>query len=65
MRQLIDKKALSAKVPYHPEHCMRLARQGKFPRPIKLGDHVNARVAWDEAEVERWIEERIASRAPA
>lgn len=36
----------------------RLMSDEEFPTSIKLGDRA---VAWLEAEVEQWIEERIAS----
>ena len=43
---------------------MRLAAQGKFPQPVKLGDPEDPRsaVAFVESEVEAWITERIAER---
>lgn len=33
--------------------------QGLFPKPIKLGPRA---VAWDEAEIEAWQEQRIKER---
>ena len=35
--------------------------EGRFPPPVKLGDESQKRVAsrWIEAEVQKWIEERI------
>ena len=33
-------------------HIHRLARDGKFPKPIKIGEN---RSAWLETEVEEWI----------
>lgn len=62
MRRLITKEQLRERVPYHPEHAMRLARQGKFPQPIKLGDRPGARVCWDEADIDAWIDERATAR---
>jgi prophage regulatory protein len=58
MQRLLDKRALAELVPYHPEHCMRLARRGLFPKPIKLGDGISSRVAWRESDIEAWLEER-------
>jgi len=46
-------------VSYSRAHIDRLVKAGKFPRPIKLGDNRNA---WIEAEIDAWIEARIADR---
>jgi prophage regulatory protein len=47
------------RVPYSEAHIWRLERAGKFPRRAHLGAN---RVAWVEAEVEAWIEERVNAR---
>jgi prophage regulatory protein len=39
-----------------------LIAKGEFPRPIKLTPKLSA---WDAAEIDAWIEARIAGRAPA
>ena len=64
MTKLVSKKELRSVlgVPYSPQHIARLEAVGLFPKRIQLGPN---RVAWLQAEVEKWIEERItASRAP-
>ena len=44
-------------------HSHTLAREGKFPKPIKIGPRASA---WLESEINAWIAERIeASRTPA
>ncbi len=54
------RKAVAAdRVGYHPEHLMRLVRQGKFPAPVHLGPRT---VAFVEDEVNAWLRERIAER---
>ena len=35
-------------------HLHRLARDGKFPKPIKIGEN---RSAWLESDVQDWISE--------
>ena len=35
-------------------HLHRLARDGKFPKPIKIGEN---RSAWLESDVREWISE--------
>lgn len=37
----------------------RLAKEGKFPKPIKLGTHTSA---WDADEIAAWLEARKAAR---
>ena len=54
------RKAVAAdRVGYHPEHLMRLVRQGKFPAPVHLGPRT---VAFVEDEVNAWLRARIAER---
>jgi len=62
MRRLISKKEVGERVHHHPEHVMRMVRQGRFPRPIKLGDAENCAVRFVEDEVEAWILARMAER---
>ncbi len=33
--------------------------EGRFPRPIKIGEHA---IAWLRVEVEKWLADRIAER---
>ncbi len=47
-------------VSYSRPHLFRLIKSQKFPAPIKLGENRNA---WVEAEVDQWIDARIAERA--
>lgn len=60
-RQLVSKKELRTVcgIPYTPQHIARLEAAGKFPLRVKLGPN---RVAWLRAEVEAWVDERIAYR---
>ena len=39
-------------------HLHRLARDGKFPKPIKIGEN---RSAWLESDVQEWIASAFAS----
>lgn len=60
---LIDKRAAASLAGgYHPEHVMRLSRQGRFPRPVRLGPTPRCRVMFLREEVAEWIEKRIAER---
>jgi prophage regulatory protein len=59
--KLISKKDLKVVlgIPYSFQHIARLEAAGRFPKRIRLGQN---RVAWLLAEVESWIEERVARR---
>ena len=55
LREVLERTGLSRSTIY-----VRLD-QGRFPRPVSLGDRA---VRWVEVEVDEWIAERIAeSRA--
>lgn len=60
-QKLVSKKDLKLVygIPYSFQHIARLESAGKFPKRIRLG---LCRVAWLSAEVEGWIDERIANR---
>jgi prophage regulatory protein len=46
-------------VPYSFAHIARLEAAGQFPKRLRLGA---CRVAWLAAEVQNWIDERVALR---
>lgn len=58
MEQLRTEKGIS----YSRAHLHRLIKAKVFPAPIKLGENRNA---WVEAEVDAWIDARIAQREAA
>jgi len=61
LKQVVSKKELRTVcgIPYSPQHIARLEAAGRFPQRIRLGQN---RVAWLLAEVEEWLDERIAKR---
>jgi prophage regulatory protein len=60
--KLLDKDGLREKgIKYSDVQRWRLIRAGLFPQPIKLGAE-HGRNAWIEAEIDRWITDRIAER---
>jgi predicted DNA-binding transcriptional regulator AlpA len=65
MRALITKAAVAARLGYHPGHVMRLVREGKFPKPIKLGLGEAGAVRFVEGEVDSWLDAKIAEREMA
>ena len=60
-QKLVSKKELRIVfgVPYSFAHIARLEAAGQFPKRIRLGA---CRVAWLSAEVQNWIDERVALR---
>jgi predicted DNA-binding transcriptional regulator AlpA len=65
MRALISKAAVAERLGYHPGHLMRLVREGKFPKPIKLGQGEAGAVRFVESEVDAWLDAKLAERTPA
>ena len=57
--KLITKKQLRDMVPFTPQHILRLEKDGRFPKRVRIGEN---RVAWLLAEVEHWIAVRVAQR---
>ena len=45
-------------IPFHPQHIRKLIRSGKFPRPV----HVGRLTAFDEADIDRYLESLKAER---
>ncbi|MCZ6509101.1 MAG: AlpA family phage regulatory protein [Alphaproteobacteria bacterium] len=57
--ELSRKKRTARRVGLSEGHMMRLARQGQFPHPVKIGPNS---VGFVVDEVTQWIEERMAER---
>jgi prophage regulatory protein len=57
--RIIRKAELLAKVGYSAMHIYRLEKAGGFPKRVQLGPNS---VGWVEAEIEAWIEQRMADR---
>lgn len=53
IKQVIEITGLSKTTIYDLGHA------GRFPKPVRLSEKA---VAWVEAEINAWIEERIAAR---
>lgn len=55
-RLLVTWKALKALGwPYSRTHTMRLVKLGRFPKPIKFGEHRNARIAWYWVDIQEYL----------
>ena len=53
--RVITRRELGRLVPYTPQHILRLEKQGKFPKRIKVGER---RVGWWLHEVMAWLEQK-------
>lgn len=62
MRVLLTKQATAERLGVHPEHMMKMVRQGRFPKPIRMGDSFRHAVRFAEDEVEAWIAAKLAAR---
>ena len=62
-QRLVPYEALKGKcITYSKPHLWRLERAGKFPKRVPIGA---GRYAYVEAEVDAWIDARIAERDEA
>jgi prophage regulatory protein len=57
--RLIRLREVMAKTGLSRSYVYALAQKGQFPKPVKLSERS---VAWIEAEVLAWIDERIKQR---
>ncbi|MCZ8170439.1 MAG: AlpA family phage regulatory protein [Brevundimonas sp.] len=64
MRKLSRLPQVLERVPLSRAQLYQMMSEGRFPKPIKLGENARA-VAWDDAEIDLWIEARIADREAA
>ena len=62
MINLLTKRQVAERVGWHPEHVMREARAGRFPKPVKLGPTPQHAVRFVADEVEEWLLQRIEER---
>ncbi len=62
MINLLTKRQVAERVGWHPEHVMREARAGRFPKPVKLGLTPQHAVRFVADEVEEWLLQRIEER---
>ena len=59
---LLNKTQVAELIGYHPEHVARIAREGRFPMPLRLGPSKRHQVRWFRSEVEQWISDRAQER---
>ncbi len=57
--RVLRKREVVRKVGYSGMHISRLEKAGQFPKRIQLGPNS---VGWIEAELDAWIEAKVAER---
>ena len=62
MTVLLNKREAATRIGVHPITLLRMAREGRFPVPVRLGDFTLAEFRFIESEVEAWIEARVVER---
>lgn len=60
-RRLIRRPAVTDRTGLSRTTIWRAVRAGTFPVPVPIGQRA---MAWVEAEVDAWIEARLAERSP-
>lgn len=58
--ELATTKTRQGRLPVSPATVWRWVREGKFPKPFKLGESVTV---WDAAEVDAFIAQRSGGNA--
>ena len=58
-RRFLRRAEVEAKTGFKRAHIYALMKDGKFPKAVRLG--VRA-VAWDSAEIDQWIVDRLQDR---
>ncbi|MBP0714223.1 AlpA family transcriptional regulator [Burkholderia sola] len=59
-RRILRRPEVEAKTGFKRAHIYNLMKEGKFPKPIRLGIRA---VGWDSLEIDQWIAERSQERA--
>lgn len=62
IRRALRLKQVQAKVPYSRATIYRLMREGRFPSNFKLAGPGGHASAWNSAEIDAWLEQRMSSR---
>lgn len=59
-RRILRRPEVERKTGFKRAHIYNLIKEGKFPKPLRLG--VRA-VGWDSVEIEQWIAARLEERS--
>lgn len=58
--RILRRAEVEAKTGFKRAHIYQLVKDGKFPKPLRLGIRA---VGWDSVEIEQWIADRLRERA--
>jgi len=58
--RILRRAEVEAKTGFKRAHIYQLVKEGKFPKPLRLGIRA---VGWDSVEVDQWITDRLRDRA--
>ena len=58
-KRLIRGREVEKKTGYGTTTLRSKVKRGEFPEPVRLGEGPTSPRVWDEAEVDRWIEDRL------
>jgi prophage regulatory protein len=61
-RRILSPKQVKDKTSFSERHQRRLADEGRFPKPVRLGDGPHGRIGYIEDEIDRWLVDRVAER---
>ncbi len=63
-KKLVSRKELRSiwGIPYSHQHILRMEKEGRFPKRIRLSNYPRGRCAWLEDELKVWMAERLARR---
>lgn len=58
-RRFLRRAEVEAKTGFKRAHIYALMKDGKFPKAVRLGIRA---IAWDSAEIDQWIVDRLQDR---
>ena len=57
--RLLSLKQVMERIPLSKTEIYRRIRDDRFPKPVRIGAH---RIAFSEAEIEKWFADRLENR---
>jgi prophage regulatory protein len=58
-RRILRRADVEARCGFKRAHLYKLIRDGKFPRPLRIGIRA---VGWDSVDIDQWIAEQLQRR---
>ena len=60
--KIIDWRTLKTLLPYSRQHILRMEKENRFPKRVRLGNGPRSRCGWVETEVLKWIADKVDDR---